>query len=430
VVTDPVSAEAFHLTAEEFMLLEALREPASLRMLQRRLESQFAPRRASITQLQQFVNRLYEQGLLLGENPGQGAELLKRDRERRRLERRMSWLNLLSIRLGGIDAGPVIDRLYAALRWLLTPVALFTAAALVALAAFLILGNATELAARLPSIRELTRPALLPIWIAAVIGVKMLHELGHALACRHFGARPQEIGVLLLAGAPSLYCDVSDAWRLPSKWQRMAVSSAGMGVELVIAATAAIVWTFAAPGLLSTLCLSLIVVCSVGTLLINANPLLRYDGYYLLADGLETPNLAERARGLIAGACRRWLLDEPRQDDPLLGPHKRRALWIYAVLAKAYLAMVLVGVFMLLLKLARPHELQNVVYTLATMALAGIVSQPVIGTAKLMANPAARSRFRWLRLGSAAVLFTAIVAGVLMIPITRRVAAPLAIVPA
>src|SRR5690242_1154672 len=104
VVKDPVAGESFHLTAEEYTLLDALREPASLRMLQRRLESQFAPRRASITQLQQFVSRLYEQGLLLGENPGQGVELLQRERERQRVERRMSWLQLLSIRLGGIDA--------------------------------------------------------------------------------------------------------------------------------------------------------------------------------------------------------------------------------------------------------------------------------------------------------------------------------------
>jgi putative peptide zinc metalloprotease protein len=429
VVKDPVAGESFHLTAEEYTLLDALREPASLRMLQRRLESQFAPRRASISQLQQFVSRLYEQGLLLGENPGQGAELLKRDRDRQRVERRMSWLQLLSIRLGGVDAGLVIDRLYSAVRWLCTPLALTAAGSLLVLAALLVLGNATELVARLPHIRELTRPGLIPMWIAAVIGVKILHELGHALACRHFGARPQEIGVLLLAGAPSLYCDVSDAWRLPSKWQRMAVSSAGMAVELVIAATAAIVWSYAAPGLLSTLCLSLIVVCSVGTLLVNANPLLRYDGYYLLADGLEVPNLADRARGLISSSWRQWLLDEPRRDDPLLGPHKRQALWIYAVLAKLYLALVLAGIFMLMLKLARPYQLQNLVYTLAVVAIAGMLMQPVMSAVKLMRNPAARSRFRWLRLVAACGVLAAVVGGVLMFPITRRVMAPLAIVP-
>jgi putative peptide zinc metalloprotease protein len=430
IVKDPISGDAFHLTAEEHALLDALRQPTSLRMLQRRLESAFAPRRATITQLQQFVNRLYEQGLLLGENPGQGAELLERGQERTRQERRASLLQVLSIRLGSLDAGPVIDRLYGVLRWACSRPARLVAIALVFYALMLVIGNAPEFAARLPALHELARPGLMPVWIAAVVGVKVLHELGHALACRHFGARPQEIGVLLLAGAPSLYCDVSDAWRLPSKWQRMAVSSAGMFVELLIASMATIVWRFVEPGLLSSVCLSLIVVCSVGTLLVNANPLLRYDGYYLLADGLEVPNLAERARGLISAALRRWLLDEPRQDDPLLGPHKRRALWAYAILAKLYLALVFTGIFMLLLKLARPHQLQNLVYSLAAVALVGIVLPPATAVVKLMANPAARSRFRWLRFVTAAAVFAAIIAGIMLLPISRCVTAPVTIVPA
>ncbi|HEX6960957.1 MAG TPA: HlyD family efflux transporter periplasmic adaptor subunit, partial [Lacipirellula sp.] len=257
-----------------------------------------------------------------------------------------------------------------------------------------------------------------------------LHELGHAIACRHFGARPQEMGVLLLAGAPTLYCDVSDAWRLPSKWQRMAVSSAGMMVELVLAAAAVIVWRYSEPGLVSAICLSLIVVCSVGTLAINANPLLRYDGYYLLADWLEVPNLAERARSLVGGAWRRWLLGEPRQEDALLGPHKRRALWVYAILAKVYLALVLAGLFVLFLNIARPFHLENLVYTLALVAVAGMLARPAASAAKLAANPLVRARFRWARFMATMVLLIAAGAACLLIPVTRRVKAPLVILPA
>ena len=234
---------------------------------------------------------------------------------------------------------------------------------------------------------------------------------------------------MLVAGAPSLYCDVSDAWRLPSKWQRMAVSSAGMFVELVTASIAVLVWRYAAPGLLSTVCVSLIVVCSIGTLLVNANPLLRYDGYYLLADGMEVPNLAERARGLMSSAWRRWLLGEPWEDDPLLSPHKRWALWVYAILAKAYLALVLLGVFVLLLKLARPHGLQNAVYTLAAVALAGLLLRPAMAAGTLLASPAVRSRFRWMRLSMAVLVLAALAAGVFFLPVTRRVEAPLVVVP-
>ena len=267
---------------------------------------------------------------------------------------------------------------------------------------------------------------MLPLWLGSIVLVKVLHEFGHALACRHFGARPGEMGVLLLAGVPSLYCDVSDAWKLPSKWQRMGVSAGGMAVELVIAAVAALVWRSAEPGVVRAIALSLIVVCSVGTLLINANPLLRYDGYYLLADFLEVPNLAERARGLVGGAWRRWLLGETEPVDPLLSPQKRRALWIYAILAKAYMLLVLAGLLTLMLKLARPHQLQNVVYTLAAITLVGMLLGPADdGEWRQSRRP------RPAAMGSRAPRRCCSCDGCrLLVPMTRRVAAPLVIVPA
>ena len=114
MVKDPVAGEAFQFTSEEHALLAALRQPVSLRSLQREIETAFAPRRATIEQLQQFVNRLYEQGLLVGEHPGRGAELRQRGCRAGR-ERWASLVQLLSIRLGGFDAGPFIDRLYSPL---------------------------------------------------------------------------------------------------------------------------------------------------------------------------------------------------------------------------------------------------------------------------------------------------------------------------
>ncbi len=430
VVTDPVSGESFHLSAQEHRLLETLGEPTTLRELQRIVEQEFAPERVSISALDRFVRRMYEQGLLASNAAGQGAELFDRGQRRRRRSRRTRLLQVLAIRLGSFPAGSLVDRLYAAGRWMFSPWALVAAAALVLYAGGVAIAQAPAIAARLPALEELARPSRLPLWLAAIAGVKVLHELGHALTCRHFGARPREMGVLLLAGAPALYCDVSDAWRLPSRWQRMAVSSAGMAVELVIAATALLVWHYATPGPLSALCLSLMVVCSVGTLVVNANPLLRYDGYYLLSDWLETPNLAGRARGYIAAAWRRWLLGEPPQDDPLVGAGKRRALWIYAIASKVYLALVLVGVLLLALKFARPHGLQNAVYTMAGLTIAGLLLQPATALATMAANPSVRARLRRGRLAGSLFALAALAAAAWWWPMTHRIEAPLVTVPA
>ena len=341
MVHDPVTGEAFQFSSEEHALLTALRQPVSLRVLQRELETAFAPRRATVEQVQDFVNRLYDQGLLVGENPGRGGELRERGRRQSRRERWANLLQVLSIRVGGFDAGPVVDRLYSAIRWAFSRTMLLALAALAVVSLIVTIGRAASIENSLSGLSELARPGFWPIWLAAVAMVKVFHEFGHALACRHFGARPREMGVLLLAGMPTLFCDVSDAWRLPSKWRRIGVSAGGMFVELLIAAVAAIVWSRSEPGIVHAIALSLLIVCSVGTLAINANPLLRYDGYYILSDWLEVPNLAERARGLIGGAWRQWLMGETATVDPWLSPTKRRALWIYAIGSKVYMALVL-----------------------------------------------------------------------------------------
>ncbi len=189
VVKDPITGEAFHLSAQEHRLLEALRRPVSLATLQRTLETEFAPLRATLVELQRFVNRLFSQGLLVSDSPGQGAELKKRGDQERRRRRWASLAQVLSIRLGGIEAGPVIDRLYGAVGWACSRPAMLFWLAFVTYAAAAVVGHAGELAARLPALGELTRPGRWPAWIAAIAAVKVLHELGHALACRHFGAR-------------------------------------------------------------------------------------------------------------------------------------------------------------------------------------------------------------------------------------------------
>lgn len=130
------------------------------------------------------------------------------------------------------------------------------------------------------------------LWLGlAWLGLKIAHELAHAVACKHYGGEVRETGVIFMLFAPLAYVDVTSCWRFPSRWQRIHVAAAGMYVELVLAAVAAIIWTRVGSPVIQHWLYNVMVMASLSTLLFNANPLMRFDGYYILADLLEIPNL-------------------------------------------------------------------------------------------------------------------------------------------
>ena len=152
-----------------------------------------------------------------------------------------------------------------------------------------------ELSANLLVLQSGLRGDRLLLAACLLVAIKGLHELGHAVACRTAGAECREIGLLFFLGAPCMYCDVSDTWRLSNRWKRCLVSAGGMIVELWIAILACIIWVGSSTPWIQDIALQVMLFCSVVTVLINANPLLRYDGYFILSDALGIPNLAEQS---------------------------------------------------------------------------------------------------------------------------------------
>ncbi len=430
VLKDPLTLEHFQLTSAEYFLFEELQKPVTLAALKRKFEMRFAPRTISFTALQEGINQLFEHRLLVSTAPAQGKQLLERAAERRRSQRWQHFLKALSFRVASWDATATFDAVHTKLRWLFSPLVGFVALGITVNALWSLIAHPTEMFAKLPTINELWQPQYLALWLATIVVVKVLHELGHAITCQHFGGRCQEMGVMLLAFFPALYCDVSDVWRLPSKWQRMAVSAAGMVVELVLAAVAFIGWWHTEPGLLNTWCMGLAIICSINTLAINANPLLRFDGYYLLADWLEIPNLASRGQGLLGERLRRWLLNEPLASDPLLSRQQQRRLFIYAILSRVYSLVVLLAIYAMLFALARPYHLENLVFTLAMLTVVGMALPPVIGIWRVVRNPANSARLRRPRLAMLSGVLAAMGAVILFWPVKHTVQGPAVFVPA
>lgn len=158
------------------------------------------------------------------------------------------------------------------------------------------------------------------IWMGLTwILLKIVHEMAHGLACKYYRGEVRETGVVFMLFAPMAYVDVTSCWRLASKWNRIHVAAAGMYVELLLASLAAIVWVNVDSLSVQHLLRNVIIMASLSTLLFNANPLMRFDGYYILSDLLGIPNLATEGRKFLKQLIARVFYGTNMPPMPMVG---------------------------------------------------------------------------------------------------------------
>ena len=190
------------------------------------------------------------------------------------------------------------------------------------------------------SFQTITVTSVVVFWLTAAL-VILIHELGHAYACKHFGGEVRELGFMLIYFQPAFYCNVSDAWSFPERRARLWVTAAGGWIQFFVASIAAVVWWAAEPNtLLANIAVAAILVGGATTLLTNANPLLPLDGYFALTDWMEIPNLRLRAFAHFRWWVQRHVLrlDVP---EPAATARERRVFLIYGTLATVYVTLVL-----------------------------------------------------------------------------------------
>jgi putative peptide zinc metalloprotease protein len=213
------------------------------------------------------------------------------------------------------------------------------------------------------------------LWATFVI-IKLIHELGHGFACRRFGGEVHELGIMFLVFVPAPYVDASSAWSLPSKWQRAFVGAGGMIFELFVAAVCAFIWKNTSDiSLVNKLAYNTMFIASVTTILFNANPLLRYDGYYILSDLLEIPNLRQKSMEYSLGLIKRHIF-RIKSPIPLPPPGQRVWLMLYAISSSIY--RVFVGIMIILVVSTQVPVLG------VLMAIGGVVTWLVVPVAKLL----------------------------------------------
>jgi putative peptide zinc metalloprotease protein len=418
VVKDPVSLRYYRLKDNEHFLLQFLDGKHTLDEAQKAYEREYRPERLKLEDLEGFAQQLLTAGLALSESPRAGAQLYERSGKRRRREWLQTLTNILYIKVPIFDPERLLGGMLRYLGWIFS-LWFFTLSVMFMGAAVLLVATHFEtFRAKLPNYHEFfSLKTAVYLWVALGV-VKVIHEFGHGLSCKVFGGEVHEMGLLLMCFSPALYCNVSDAWILPRKWHRIIISAAGIYVELVIAAAATFIWWYTpTQPFINNLSLSLMVVCSVSTVVFNANPLMRYDGYYVLSDWLEIPNLREKANRF---------LKELVQDKCLgieIPPAEYMELWrkilfvSYAIVSYIYRWVVTFSILYLFSTFLKPHKLEVIGHLLVVVSIASMTVWPLYRLGKGIHRRGRLPDMKRGRVMISAAVLAAIIGFLVLVPV-------------
>lgn len=360
-----------------------------------------------------LLSQLHAVDVLQCNVPPDTAELLERYERGMRKKWQSRLLSPLSWRFPLFDPERFLGRFLPMVRPLVSWPGTLLWIAVVGTAWVLAAVHWTELTQNVMD-RLLAPQNLVLLWFLFPV-IKVAHEFGHAFVTRVFGGEVHEMGVMILVLTPIPYVDASSAWGFHEKRRRIAVGAAGMIVEMAIAALALFVWLNAEPGAVRTLAYNTMLIAGVSTLLFNGNPLLRYDGYYILMDLLEIPNLRTRSTAYMRYLCERYLFGRVEAELPDASPSERAWFVVYGVASFLYRLFLVAAI---LLFIAGQFFFIGLVLAGAA-AIAWTLVPAVKGVAFLLTNPRLRS-VRGRAIGVTAILVAAVLVVVCLVPVPLR----------
>jgi putative peptide zinc metalloprotease protein len=322
IATDPLTRRIFRCGEHEYQLLQWLQESDCIEQVIERFHAEFAPKTIDVMTVQQLISRCTQCGLMRATNhsitqrlssptdlivqafpqaaPIAAQTAVALPKANKPAGSWLQWLASAIIRLvqtqislGSPNRG--LDLVAPKLGWLYSGAAVCFWMVIALVAMFLVGMQHERLWSELPSFRELRSPGLLVGFGAIFVITRFFHELGHAVACKRAGAACKDIGLMMSFGMMCPYVDISDSSRLSNRYVRMWIAVAGIYTELVLSAMAGLAWYATHPGWVHEVALQTMLVCSVTTILFNANPLMKYDGYYVLCDWLKIQGIREKS---------------------------------------------------------------------------------------------------------------------------------------
>ncbi len=356
-----------------------------------------------------LLGQLHAADALLCDVPPDSMEVFRRfERHQRMLWKRRLWTPL-ALRFPLFDPDRFLVRTLPWVQPLFGWFGILLWLAVVGAGAVLAVSHWTDLTENITE-RVLDPQNLLLLWLVYPV-VKTLHELGHAYATRRWGGEVHEIGIMLLVFSPVPYVDASSAWGFADKRKRMIVGAAGIAVELFLGALALFVWLAVEPGAVRAVAYNVMLISGVSTLLFNGNPLLRFDGYFVLADGIEMPNLGARSNQYLGYLFQRYVLGIRDAERQSASAGEKFWLVVYGITSFVYRIFIS---FVIITFIAGRFFVVGVV--LAIWAVATQLLMPV-GKALsfLFSNPGLR-RQRGRALSTSLLLLVAVLSLLFLVP--------------
>jgi len=290
-----------------------------------------APARQDVLNI---LTQLFNTEVLRSGLPADVEQLFKRQQAEKQANRVKRFLNPLAVRFPLFDPDNFLNRTQRTVRPLFSLGGVVLWCVVIALATVLLITNYSALIATLQ--QNIFAPQNIVLMILLFPFMKAVHEFAHAYTVKMWGGEVHEMGITLLVLMPVPYVDASAAWAFREKYKRVLVGAAGMIAELFLAALAFIIWTMVQPGIIKDAALSAFLIGSVSTILFNANPLLRFDGYYILQDIIEIPNLYTRSAKYNLYLLRKILLRDATAVSPVTIENEAHWLMMYGILAWLY----------------------------------------------------------------------------------------------
>lgn len=424
VLEDPSSNQFFRLNPAAYRfvgLLDGRRPVAEVWRLCNEELGDAAPTQGEAIQL---LGQLYTSNLLGADLPPDAEGLFRRYRKRVRREVQSQLTNFLFIRIPLLDPDHFLDRWVGVFGRIFSWVGMILWLVLVGIGLYSLAGRFGELVGQS---ENMLAPDKLPLLYASFVLLKIFHEFSHAFACKKFGRKEGTrgevhiMGVMFLVFMPLPYVDASSAWAFRRKWHRVLVGAAGILTELAIAGIAAAVWANTEPGVVHAIAFNIIFVASVSTVLFNGNFLLRFDGYYILSDLLEIPNLYQRARQYLYYLVRRyvWRVRQAQVRNPAHTPGERVWFVAYGIASTAFRVFITVRIVLFLGK-RLPRELFFVAVALGIGAFIGWVIVPLAKFIRYLATGGELARVRGRAVFSTILVALAVVGGIGLTPFPDR----------